>query len=365
MSPRRLFNFIWGTLFRLFPCPTRVGLRRIGKPGRSSPVLVTGNFSLTVRRLLRQLRGVDAWLLVADSKGVNVWCAAGGNELTAASVASAVKTTGIELDVDHRTLILPPLSAPGIRVKDLKEKTGWKVTWGPVRFRDVPRFLAEGQTRSEEMKRVTYTAKERLDTALGSLFPFYFLGAIAFLLFGRGFFLDYLVIGAGAFLVFFLACPWIPGKNGPRKVLFLEAILGGVLLAGELAGSGNTGALRADLIIAMVMTAIYGTELGGLAPTLPSEFDPFLARMGIGAIGNVALAGTVRTQILNGERVLSYDRSLCIGCRECSEVCPLGVWEFDESRKKAVFARKELCTACRACLVQCQSGAVSAPEKSK
>lgn len=365
MSPRRLFNLIWGTFFRLFPCPTRVGLRRIGKPGRSSPVLVTGNFSLTVRRLTRALWGIDAWLLVADSKGVNVWCAAGGNELTAASVASVVKTTGIELDVDHRILILPPLGAPGIRAKDLRDKTGWKVTWGPVRVRELPRFLLGDQTRSEEMKHVSYTAKERLDTALGSLFPFYFIGGVGFLLLGRGLFIDYLVIGAGAFLVFFLACPWIPGKNGPRKVLFLEAILGGVLFAGELAGSGNTGTLRADLIIAMVMIAVYGIELGGLAPTLPSDLDPFLARLGIGAIGNIAFAGTIRVQLLNGERVLAYDRDLCIGCRECAEVCPRGVWEFDESRKKAVFARKELCTACRACLVQCESGAVSAAEKSK
>lgn len=363
MSPRRVFNLIWGTLFRLFPCPTRVGLRRIGKPGRSSPVLITGNFSLTVRRLTRTLRGIDAWLLVSDSKGVNIWCAAGGNELTAASVASVVKTTGIELDVDHRTLILPPLCAPGVRAKELKEKTGWKVTWGPVRLKDFPRFLAEGQVRNEQMKRVTYTLRERLDTALGSLFPFYFLGAVGFLLFGRGLLVDYLLIGAGAFLLFFLACPWIPGGSGLRKVIFLECILGGVLVANELAGSGSAGHIRADLIIAMVMTAIYGTELGGLAPHLPSEFDPFLARLGIGAIGNTTFAGSLRTDLLNGFRVLSFDRDRCVGCRACAEVCPLGVWEFDESREKAVFARKEACTACRACLVQCESGAIRAAER--
>ena len=57
------------------------GLVRIGRPGRRSPVLLTGNFTLTVRRLRDALRGRDAWLLVANSKGVNVWCAAGGGHL--------------------------------------------------------------------------------------------------------------------------------------------------------------------------------------------------------------------------------------------------------------------------------------------
>jgi len=69
-------------LFRLFPCPVPVGLIRIGDPGRDSPVLVTCNFYITVRRLIRRLRGLNAWLLVTDSKGVNVWCAAGGMSLT-------------------------------------------------------------------------------------------------------------------------------------------------------------------------------------------------------------------------------------------------------------------------------------------
>ena len=67
MSPLKT---VWGLLFRLFPCPTRVGLRRIGNPGRTSPVLVTGNFDLTVRRLVRALRGTDAWLIAAQSGGV-------------------------------------------------------------------------------------------------------------------------------------------------------------------------------------------------------------------------------------------------------------------------------------------------------
>jgi NAD-dependent dihydropyrimidine dehydrogenase PreA subunit len=117
--------------------------------------------------------------------------------------------------------------------------------------------------------------------------------------------------------------------------------------------------VRADLIIAMVMIMIYGTELGGLASTLPSDLDPFLARLGIGALGNVSFAGTIRTELLNGDRELIYYPENCVACRGCVEVCPLGVWAFGEN-KLAILARKDACTACRACIVQCKGDAIRA-----
>ncbi|MFC1581126.1 hypothetical protein ACFL4N_09510 [Thermodesulfobacteriota bacterium] len=102
------FKLLWGTFFRLFPCPSRVGLFSMGNPGPKSPVLVTCNFYITVRRVMKNLAGTNAWLLVADSKGVNVWCAAGGDEFNTRSVVSAIKTSGIEERVEHRKVILPP-----------------------------------------------------------------------------------------------------------------------------------------------------------------------------------------------------------------------------------------------------------------
>jgi len=43
------------TLLRLFPFPEPVGLYRIGSAGADSPVLVTGNFELTLRRVCSAL----------------------------------------------------------------------------------------------------------------------------------------------------------------------------------------------------------------------------------------------------------------------------------------------------------------------
>jgi len=353
------FKFMWGMLFRLFPCPTRVGLVPIGNPGRESPVLVTCNFYITVRRMIRRLRGLDLWLLVADSKGVNAWCAAGAEEFNTHSVVAAVKTSGIADRVDHHRLTLPPLGAPGIRAKDVEAQTGWSVRWGPVRERDIPRYLAEGERRDEDMKRATYDWQERLDTGLGSLFPFFFLGAVGLAVFGRHLLLDYVIVGGLAFVFFMLACPFLPGKTGLAKVILLEIVLGCLLFVTEMWDIQRSFSLRADLIIAMVMILIYGTELGGLSSTMGSDLDAFLARLGIGALGNVAFAGTIRTELLNGFRVLTYYPENCVACRGCVEVCPQGVWAFGEN-KRAVLARKDACTACRACIVQCKGDAIRA-----
>jgi NAD-dependent dihydropyrimidine dehydrogenase PreA subunit len=355
-----LLKTLWGLLFRLFPCPTPVGLRCVGRPGRSSPVLVTCNFHLTVQRLARVLEkaGIDAWLLVADSKGVNVWCAACAEEFNTASVISVVKTSAVAEKVNHRRLILPPLGATGIQITRVRQETGWSPRWGPVRARDLPRFLSHPGARDERMRRVTYDWRERLDTALGSLFPFYFLGAVGFFLFGRSLLPYYLAIGAVTFVFFMLACLWLPGRIGLTKALYLDALLGVALIVSEILSQGPSP-LRPHLLIAMVMFLLYGSELGGLASTLPSDLDPFLARLGIGAVGNIAWAGTVRTELLNGYRELTYHPELCNGCRRCFEVCPQGVWQMD-ANKRAIFARRDDCTACRACLEQCKTGAIEA-----
>lgn len=323
-------------------------------------MLVTCNFDLTVKRLKRVLKSIDVWLLVAESKGVNVWCAAGGEEFNTHSVVSAVKTCGIEDRVTHRTLILPPRGAPGINAAEVGSRTGWKVRWGPVYAADIPRYLADNYKKDEGMKRARYDLPERLDTGLGSIFPIYFIGAMGFFIFGRNLITEYLVAGAPAFIVFMSLCPWIPGRRGITKAFFVDAVLVSTLMIIEVSLKQYISQLRLFLIIALVMIPVYGLELGGLASTMKSDLDPFLAKLGIGAVGNVAFAGTVRTELLNGYRELTYNEDLCIGCRSCAEVCPQGVWKMGKNNKAEVV-NKEACTACRACLVQCKTEAIQAP----
>ena len=356
-----LLKTIWGIFFRLFPTPAPVGLRRVGRPDRNSPVLLTCNFDLTVKRLKKILKRADvnAWLVVADSKGVNVWCAAGGDEFNTRTVVSAVKTCGVADEVDHRKLILPPLGGPEVNAADVREQTGWSTRWGPVSATDIPRYLDIGK-RDEKMKRVDYRWRERLDTAFSSLFPIYAVAALAVLLFSRGFILEFIAVGSIAFLFFFLFCPWLPGKTGLKKALIVDAVIAVVIVAGELLWTGGGFPLRSELILSMVLLVFYGAELGGLASTMSSDLDPFLARLGIGAVGNTSMAGTVRTELLNGYRELTYQDEYCNGCRRCEEICPQGVWEMNE-KKRAVLAHDDDCTACRACLTQCPTDAIVAP----
>lgn len=149
----------------MFPHRAPTGLVRIGKPGRGSPVLITGNFTLTVRRLRDVLRGHDAWLLVANSKGVNVWCAAGGGHLTHHNVIAAIRTSRIADEVDRREVILPQLCATGVERRRITEATGFNTRWGPARLEDLPAFLDRGARVFKGERFMRFPLWERMEMA--------------------------------------------------------------------------------------------------------------------------------------------------------------------------------------------------------
>ena len=134
----------WDTVFRMLPHRAPTGLVAIGHPSRTSPVLLTCNYSYTVRRLRRILLGLDVWLLVANSNGINVWCAAGGGHLTHHDVISVIRTSRVDERVDQRVLILPQLGATGIERRAVGQATGWKTKWGPTMAEYLPEYLARG-----------------------------------------------------------------------------------------------------------------------------------------------------------------------------------------------------------------------------
>lgn len=137
------------------------GLYGIGSPGTGSPVLVTANYKLTFDRVRSSLKGLDAWILVLDTKGINVWCAAGKGTFGTEELVKRVKESGLERVVSHRTLILPQLGATGVAGHLVRRESGFKVVYGPVDIRDLPAFLAAGLKKTEKMKRVTFTLWER------------------------------------------------------------------------------------------------------------------------------------------------------------------------------------------------------------
>ncbi len=137
------------------------GLYAIGTPDSNSPVLVTANYKLTFDAVRRELHGLDAWLLVLDTKGLNVWCAAGKGTFGTDELVHRIAATELERHVQHRVLALPQLGATGVSAHEIKERTGWRVIWGPVSARDIRAFLAAGMRKSAPMRSVSFGLYDR------------------------------------------------------------------------------------------------------------------------------------------------------------------------------------------------------------
>jgi hypothetical protein len=137
------------------------GLYAVGLPGPDSPVLVTANYKLTFDRLRTCLKGANAWLLVLNTRGINVWCAAGKGTFGTDEVVRRVRETGLDRVVNHRRLILPQYGATGVCGRKVQKRTGFKVVWGPVRVKDLQRFLDADQCAEPGMRRPTFTLAER------------------------------------------------------------------------------------------------------------------------------------------------------------------------------------------------------------
>jgi hypothetical protein len=138
------------------------GLYGIGNPDPKSPVLVTANYKLTFDILRKELSGNDAWVLVLDTMGINVWCAAGKGTFSTDELVNRIRTTELEKIVDHRQLVLPQLSATGVVGFQVKKESGFRVVWGPIRATDIKAFLESGLKTQKEMRQLTFTLAERV-----------------------------------------------------------------------------------------------------------------------------------------------------------------------------------------------------------
>jgi len=138
------------------------GLYAIGNPDSKSPVLVTANYKMSFDYLRRELINIDAWILVLDTKGINVWCAAGKGTFGTDEVIKQVQQVGLHEIVTHRKLILPQLGAPGVAAHLVRMATDFKIIYGPVRAADLPAFLKAGMKATPEMRKVHFNFRDRL-----------------------------------------------------------------------------------------------------------------------------------------------------------------------------------------------------------
>ncbi|UCE84919.1 MAG: 4Fe-4S binding protein [Deltaproteobacteria bacterium] len=328
---RELLREALQAAFRLVPWPTEPGLRAVGAPGPFSPVIVTGNYDLTVRRVMRALRGVDAWLVVAPSNGINVWCAASGGMFTTHQVVTALKTCGIEDRVKHRRAILPQLAATGVQAREVARRCGWRLRFGPVYAQDLPRYLAGDQKKTDAMRRVRFGVAERLEMAAAWAAPAALVVAAGAALVKPAFAPGLVALAVILATTCFLVYDRIPE---PRRLLFGVAAVAAALAGVALAG-GETPALLTAAAGGAALTALLTFDYSGSTPT----------------------EGGSHFEERSWHIVL--DRERCRGVYSCWEVCPEACFEKRPNLHTVDLAHDGRCIRCGACVVQCPMDALA------
>jgi len=196
------------------------GLYSLGNPTPASPVFVTANYTLSFDALRTSLKGIDGYILVLDTKGVNVWCAAGKGTFATDELVRRIEETHLHEVVSHQVLILPQLGATGVAAHEVKQRAHFKVEYGPVRAEDLPEYL-KTRKATPEMRRVHFTLKDRITLIpvdlVVLLIPLLLLsligawGPVAALLAGT--------------VLFPILLPWLPTHNFSTKGFILGILV--------------------------------------------------------------------------------------------------------------------------------------------
>ncbi len=294
----------------------RPGLYALGSPGPDSPVLASANYRLSFDALRGALEGVDAYILVLDTRGINVWCAAGKGNFSTGELASRIEKTGLPEVVTHRRVIAPQLCATSVDARRVRELSGFKVDFGPVRARDLKDFLRTGEA-TEEMRTVRFDLKDRMVLApveAKGAFPALAAGAALALIAGDAIAAGgILAAGAAGLAAFPALLPYLPPEDFSVKGFLLGSAIGlGAAWASLAKDEGSSAAsrlLRAASYMAVLptITAFIGLNFTGCTTySSPSsvrrEIDTYVPVMALLASAGVAANVASRVMRALGER---------------------------------------------------------------
>ena len=261
------------------------GLYALGAPGPDSEVLVTANYKLSFDSLRTALPGRDFWILVLETHGINVWCAAGKGTFGTPELVNRIAAVRLEEIVSHRRLILPQLGAPGVAAHDVRQRSGFKVLYGPIRAADLPAFIDAGGRATPEMRHKRFPLIERIvliPVELVTAFKFMLLVAIAFFLISglggpQGYWANALRSGTlvllalaaaliGGVVLAPLLLPWLPGR-----AFSIKGLVAGILVVLPVAiwsgyASGGIAAqmeLAAWLLLVPTISAFLAMNFTG------------------------------------------------------------------------------------------------------
>ncbi len=202
------------------------GLYALGKPTKDSPVFVSANYTLSFDALRSALAGIDGYILVLDTKGINVWCAAGKGTFGTDELVRRIEAVKLHEKVNHRLLIVPQLGATGVAAREVKAHSGFKVEFGPVRAADLPEYLKTHKA-TEEMRRVRFTLPDRIVLIPVEFLPIrYLLIALILISLITGHILGAAAITAilSGLVLFPILLPWIPTSDFSTRGFILGGL---------------------------------------------------------------------------------------------------------------------------------------------
>lgn len=258
------------------------GLYAIGNPSENDFVLVTANYTFSFDMLRRELSGLNLWILVLDTQGVNVWCAAGKGTFGTTELINRLNSTNLSKIVKHRVLILPQLGAPGVSAHEVQKETGFRVIYGPVRAGDLPDFLKAGLQATPQMREVTFSLRERLAVIPVELVSTwrYIAALLLFFLvvdgllgkFSAGLVLVQMLPLIGAILigttVMPILMPWLPVRSFTLKGIILGSLWGISVSLFQQAGSLQ---FVGNVLLSSAISGLLSLNFTGCTPiTSPS-----------------------------------------------------------------------------------------------
>jgi NAD-dependent dihydropyrimidine dehydrogenase PreA subunit len=280
---------------------------------------------------MRAMRGKAAWLVVAPSSGINVWCATSGGHLSTHQVVTALKTSGVAERVQHRRAILPQLAATGVIAREVERRSRWQVKFGPVYAEDIPRYLAQHEKKTDDMRHVRFGMRERLEIAVTWAVPVTAIAAVALLLFHREWLLPALAMVWSLAIAVFTIYDRLLLKRFP----VLAAVAAFLALGLTAIAGGGVAALIAASVASVAISALLTFDYSGSTPIEGgSHFKE--------ACWHITL-----------------DTERCKGVYFCWQVCPEACFEKREDVRKVEIAHSDRCIRCGACVVQCPTDALS------
>lgn len=228
------------------------------------------------------LKGRNIWLLVLETFGINVWCAAGKGTFGTDELIRRIAASGLDRLLHHRTLLLPILGAPGVAAHEVASATGFSVCYAAIRATDLAEFLDNGMLTSPKMKELTFSLRERLVLipvelvqSLKVVIPL----LVLFMLIGwwfdeatSGAIVSVALLGSvltGTVLVP-IALPWLPGSSFALKGTFLGLLWNSFFLF-SLGDRMSLTAKLAALLFCTAVGAFYALNFTGCTPfTSPS-----------------------------------------------------------------------------------------------